>query len=67
MYGIDSSAELSLSADSYVEVIPDVGYQLLALIGTSPKIADRAMTNNDGDGGASRTKMRTQQSTRGSR
>ena len=62
-YDIDSSAELSLSTDSCVEVIPAVSCPLLDPIGTSPKNADGDMTNNDGDGCASRAKTETQQST----
>ena len=62
-YGIDSAAELPLSTDSCVEVIPAVSCPLLDPIGTSPENADGDMTNNDGDGCASRAKTGTQQST----
>ena len=58
-YGIDSPAELSLSTDSCVEVILNFGCPLLDPISTSPEIADGAMTNNDGDRGASHAKTRT--------
>ena len=62
-YVIDSSAELALSTDSCVEVIPDIRRPLLAPIGTSPVNTDGDITNNDGDVGVPHPKMRKQQST----
>ena len=63
--GIDRLSELSLSADSCVEVIPDVGSPLLAPIDTFHKNEDGDMTSNDGDRGALRDKTRTQESIKG--
>ena len=61
---MESSSEVSLSTDSCVAGISDVGCRTSAPKGTPPEISVGDITNDDGDGNASFAKTKTRQSTR---